>query len=150
MISQSRLSILKSRSFGRHFWTTGEQEGTLRLEGPDGSLRDVAYTAKGNVLPVRHVLVLHEKSASSAATAMMSRPDERARFQAWVQDYALFLVDVDGRIVTWYAGAERIYGYTATEAIGQNVIVSSSQRRHLARQAARGIQTVRCRGPFWK
>src|SRR5690348_7628283 len=36
----------------------GEQEGTLRLVGPDASLREVEYTAKGNVLPVRHVLAL--------------------------------------------------------------------------------------------
>jgi PAS domain S-box-containing protein len=38
-----------------------------------------------------------------------------------VQDYALFLLDVDGRIVTWYSGAERIYGYKTDQAIGQHV-----------------------------
>src|SRR5580692_10561347 len=46
------------------FLTTGEQEGTLRLGGPDGNLREVVYTAKGNVLPVRHVLALKEKSTA--------------------------------------------------------------------------------------
>ena len=40
------------------FLQQGEQEGTLRLLGPDGSPREVEYTAKGNVLPVRHLLVL--------------------------------------------------------------------------------------------
>ena len=101
------------------FLATGEQEGTLRLGGPDGSLRDVAYTAKGNVLPVRHVLVLKEKSTSST-TAYDAEPGKQP-IPGWVQDYALFLVDVEGRIVTWYAGAERIYGYAAKEAIGQHV-----------------------------
>jgi formate hydrogenlyase transcriptional activator len=38
-----------------------------------------------------------------------------------VQDYALFLLGVDARIVTWYSGAERIYGYKTDEAIGQHV-----------------------------
>ena len=41
----------------------GEQEGTLRLLGPDRSPLDVEYTAKGNVLPVRHILVLRDKAA---------------------------------------------------------------------------------------
>ena len=39
------------------FLENGEQEGVLRLSGPDGALRDVEYTAKGNVLPVRHVQI---------------------------------------------------------------------------------------------
>src|SRR3954468_15331079 len=33
----------------------GEQEGTLRLLGPDAIPREVAFIAKGNVLPVRSV-----------------------------------------------------------------------------------------------
>lgn len=93
----------------RAFLEQGEQEGTLRLVGPDGRPQEVAYTAKGNVLPVRHLLVLHEKSAIGD------------RAPAWVQDYALFLLEADGRIATWYAGAERIYGYKPAEAVGQHV-----------------------------
>ena len=38
-----------------------------------------------------------------------------------MQDYALFLLDVDGQVVAWYAGAERIYGYKSDEVIGQHV-----------------------------
>jgi PAS domain S-box-containing protein len=38
-----------------------------------------------------------------------------------VQDYALYLLDVDGCIAAWYSGAERIYGYPAGEAINQRV-----------------------------
>ena len=30
-----------------------------------------------------------------------------------VRDYAIFMLDPDGYIVTWNAGAERIKGYTA-------------------------------------
>src|ERR1700721_1917883 len=40
------------------FLERGEQAGTLRLVGANGTQREVEYTAKGNVLPVRHVLVL--------------------------------------------------------------------------------------------
>ena len=93
----------------RAFLDEGEQEGTLQLVvGPDGGPRDVEYLAKGNVLPVRHVLVLRDKNAPTDVPA-------------WVQDYALFLLDADGCIAAWYAGAERIYGYKSGEVTGQHV-----------------------------
>jgi PAS domain S-box-containing protein len=91
----------------------GEQEGTLRLVGPDAKPRDVEYSAKGNVLPVRHVIVLREKTQTDDASAQ-SVP-------AWVQDYALYLLDREGHIAAWYSGAERIYGYRAEEAAGRHI-----------------------------
>ena len=37
-----------------------------------------------------------------------------------VQDYAIILLDVDGTILTWNAGVEKIKGYKPNEIIGQN------------------------------
>ena len=37
-----------------------------------------------------------------------------------VHDYAIFMLDPMGRVVTWNAGAERINGYAAEEIIGRN------------------------------
>jgi formate hydrogenlyase transcriptional activator len=120
------------------FLQEGKQEGTLRLLGPDGNPREVEYIAKGNVLPVRHLLVLHDKTAQQANV-----PSD---VPAWVQDYALFLLDVDGDIVAWYSGAERIYGYTAAEAMGQPVAMlypaedtlSNRLREELLRSGSEG------------
>jgi formate hydrogenlyase transcriptional activator len=86
----------------------GEQLGTLQISGPDGTPREVEYIAKTNVLPARNLLVLRD-------------PVEANPVPSWVQDYALFLLDVDERIATWYGGAERIYGYDAAEAVRQPV-----------------------------
>jgi PAS domain S-box-containing protein len=36
-----------------------------------------------------------------------------------VKDYAIFLLDPQGRVVSWNAGAERIKGYRADEILGQ-------------------------------
>ncbi len=101
----------------RAFLEEGEQEGTLQLTGPDGEPRDVEYTAKGNVLPVRHILILRDKTATSSKNEQA----EKNRIPSWVQDYALFLIDVKGRVVAWYSGAERIYGYGGDEVLGQHV-----------------------------
>jgi len=37
-----------------------------------------------------------------------------------VEGYAIFMLDPQGRIISWNAGAERIKGYTAEEIIGHN------------------------------
>ena len=100
----------------RAFLEQGEQEGSLQLASADGKLREVEYTAKGNVLPVRHVLVLRDKAALAKTD-----PSEKDSAPSWVQDYALFLLDANGRIATWYSGAARIYGYKEHEALGQHI-----------------------------
>ena len=100
------------------FLQQGEQDGILRLAVADGKHRDVEYTAKLNILPVRHVLTLRDKSASAATEESGS-----ARIPSWVRDYALYLIDAEGIIVAWYGGAVRIFGYAADEAIGQKVTI---------------------------
>ncbi len=37
-----------------------------------------------------------------------------------IQDYAIILLDRDGTILSWNAGAEKIKGYKAEEILGQN------------------------------
>ena len=37
-----------------------------------------------------------------------------------VRDYAIFMLDPDGYVLTWNAGAERFKGYRADEIIGQH------------------------------
>ena len=109
----------------RAFLEEGEQEGTLQLVGPDGGPRDVDYSAKGNVLPVRHLLVLRDKATNTpvGGPVAMGKDPSSSSVPAWVQDYALFLLDVDGKVVAWYAGAERIYGYKSDEVVGQHVLL---------------------------
>ncbi|MGA2595822.1 MAG: sigma 54-interacting transcriptional regulator [Bryobacteraceae bacterium] len=64
---------------------------------------------QGLVLPSRHLLLLHATGADA----------DKEQAPSWAADYALFLLDVDGNIVAWYPGAERIYGYTPDETIGR-------------------------------
>jgi formate hydrogenlyase transcriptional activator len=101
----------------QEFLEEGEQAGTLQLMGPDGAAREVEYLAKGNVLPVRHLLVLRDKTKPTEA----NNEHSASPIPSWVQDYALFLVTVDGRIAAWYGGAERMTGYKNGDAIGRHL-----------------------------
>jgi PAS domain S-box-containing protein len=62
-----------------------------------------------------------EKPPKSGPGASPRQSEERFRLLVEsVRDYAIFMLDPEGRILTWNAGAERIKGYRAEEIIGQH------------------------------
>ena len=89
------------------FLQRGERQGKFRLVSPDGKAREIAFEAKENILPVRHLVILHDETVPEAPP--------------WVKDFALFLLDPGGLVVSWYMGAERIYGYSAAEMTGRDI-----------------------------
>jgi PAS domain S-box-containing protein len=51
----------------------------------------------------------------------LRRSEERFRLLIeGVSEYAIFMLDANGKVATWNTGAERIKGYTAGEIIGQH------------------------------
>ena len=61
-----------------------------------------------------------------------------------IRDYALFLIDPEGVILTWNTGAQRLKGYTAHEIIGQRITrfytpedLANGRPQALLREAAR-------------
>ena len=66
--------------------------------------------------------LLHEDIAARARTERMLADSER-RFRLMVEsvvDYAIFMLDADGKVASWNAGAQRITGYEAQEILGQH------------------------------
>jgi PAS domain S-box-containing protein len=61
---------------------------------------------------------------------------------AGVTDYALFMLDPNGLVVNWNAGAQRIKGYTAEEIIGQHFSRFYTERDRAAGVPARALQTA--------
>jgi len=59
------------------------------------------------------------QSRQQRSGAGMARDDQFRLLVEAVKDYAIFLLDPDGRVISWNAGAERIKGYTADEILGQ-------------------------------
>ncbi len=56
-----------------------------------------------------------------AAVAGLRESEEHfAQLVAGVRDYAVFLLDRGGHVLTWNAGAERAKGYAAAEIVGRH------------------------------
>lgn len=63
--------------------------------------------------------------AALGETLRMSPPpsDNEHQFQLLVdsiKDYAIFMLDPDGRVTSWNSGAQRIKGYRPDEIIGRD------------------------------
>ena len=59
-----------------------------------------------------------------------------------VTDYALYMLDPTGRIVSWNSGARRIKGYEAAEIIGKNFECFYSEQDRAAGVPAAGLRTA--------
>jgi len=72
-----------------------------------------------------------EESAVEALTHQESlrRSEERFRLLIeGVEDYAIFMLDLKGRVASWNAGAERITGYREKEIIGEHASVFYTEK----------------------
>jgi PAS domain S-box-containing protein len=71
-----------------------------------------------------------------------------------VTDYAIFLLDPEGRVRTWGAGAERIKGYPASEIIGQHFskfyLPSDVASGHCERELAIALKEGRFEDYGWR
>jgi len=58
--------------------------------------------------------------ASARRKKAMQRLEEFRLFVESVEDYAIFMLDLEGHVISWNAGAERIKGYKSHEIIGKH------------------------------
>jgi PAS domain S-box-containing protein len=58
------------------------------------------------------------------------------------RDYAVFVVDLEGRVLTWNAGAERVLGYAEGEIVGQSSFLFFTPEDRAAGVPQRELQTA--------
>ena len=64
---------------------------------------------------------MSEPSPAAASSPALDQGEQRFRLLVeGVKDYAIFMLDPQGHVLTWNAGAERFKGYKAAEIIGQH------------------------------
>jgi PAS domain S-box-containing protein len=123
-------------------WTEGKVEAAIRLEQLWNELAKkhvfslrcaypvANFNGENNSQPLMRVcaehsaVVLDESDTSfvnGEAKIALRRSEERFRLLVdAVQDYAIFMLDVQGHISSWNTGAERIKGYGVSEIIGKH------------------------------
>jgi PAS domain S-box-containing protein len=85
--------------------------------------------ARATLAPIRdvnrHVLYIfvqvQDVTAQRAVESDLRRSEENfRRLVTAVREYAIFMLDVDGHVVSWNAGARRIKGYVSHEIVGRH------------------------------
>lgn len=99
--------------------STGEDvfiRGTAAPIVVDGKI--VGVVAVNSDLTGRLQLEQKQSQLSRVETVLRERDQQLRAVFSGVRDYAIFTVDVEGKISSWHEGAALMKGYTAEEAIG--------------------------------
>jgi PAS domain S-box-containing protein len=141
----------------RHALETARREGRFRAEGwrvrKDGSrfwasvMIDAIRNPVGELAGFAKVTRDFTERQATHSKLLESERRHRLLLEA-VVDYAIFQLDIGGRIATWNAGAQRIKGYGADEAIGQHFSMFYTEEDRAAGMPARALATAAGEGRF--
>jgi PAS domain S-box-containing protein len=117
-----------ARATGRHEtedWRVRKDGSRFWANVVITALRDERGTLVGfgkvtRDLTTRQLAIEQLRTAASELRMANAGLEQFRLLVASVRDYAIFMLDPDGRIRTWNAGAENINGYSADEAIGRH------------------------------
>lgn len=129
----------------KHFHHRQEYMSSARVREMGSGLELKALQKTGNKFPVEISLSPIQTDdgmlISAAIRDISKRKNEEEKLKkseknfqllvGSVKDYAIFLIDTEGKVNTWNSGAEHIKGYTAEEITGQPIdIFYTAEDRH--------------------
>jgi PAS domain S-box-containing protein len=136
---------------------TAAREGRFETEGwrvrRDGT-RFWAHVVVDPVRDERGALIGFAKVTRDWTERMLAREELRRseeqfrRLVLGVTDYAIYMLDPDGRVASWNAGAETIKGYTAAEIVGQHFSRFYTDADRAQNAPERGLATAALDGRF--
>jgi len=103
----------------------GEARDLGEISYGDDNIRDGVYSVRAFPLSGNFLGVAFEDVTDRIqAERTLRESEERFRLLVeGVQEYAIFQLDTDGKVVSWNAGAQRLKGYQPAEIIGQHFSV---------------------------
>ena len=123
------------RKDGTRFWASVVID---RISDPGGKL-------------VGFAKITRDLTERRAAEASLRRSQEQfRRLVEGVTDYSIFLLEPDGRVATWNAGAQRIKGYRPEEIIGQHFSRFYTEEDRENREPDKALETATREGRFEK
>ncbi len=112
----------------------------------DGLQRAIARAVETADLQRR--LNEHQRALERSLAALRASEDDYRQLIEGVRDYAVYRLDLEGRVVTWNAGAERILGYRAEEVLGRHFATFHTADDVRAGAPARALASAKAEGTF--
>jgi len=136
---------------------TAEREGRFEHEGwrvrKDGSLMwahvviDSIRNPSGDLIGFAKITRGMSEEKRSREALRLSEERFRLLVQG-VTDYAIYMLDPEGRIANWNTGAQRFKGYTEQEIVGEHFSRFYSDDDKAAALPQRGLETAAREGRF--